>query len=176
MNETLPPQKEKELASESFMILCSNFELDIEYEQTMKIPVVPFVDERRCAGTVEFSANAETEPPSLVGDAQLQLSGSGSAPECTWMHSGTVDVSVGGEMLIEGEDEPRLMVEMDDTFNQSTTVYCDGAYTFPQAPVTIPPEHEFPYEDGYSLEWEVGVPGMPVVGSAVWTLHIPCVE
>jgi hypothetical protein len=176
LNETVPPLKEKKLASETFEIICSNFELDIEYNQTMRIPAVPFVDERQCSGTVEFSANTETEPPSLIGDAQLQLSGSGSAPECTWTHSGTVDVFVGGEMLIEGEEEPRLMVELEDTFNQSTTVYCEGTYQFPQAPVTIPPEHEFPYEDGYMLEWEVGAPGLPVEGSATWTLHIPCVE
>ncbi|MGB2895768.1 MAG: hypothetical protein WBB65_06340 [Anaerolineales bacterium] len=152
--------------------LCAQLELEIDYWQVVSVRDV--LDERTLKGTIPFEIDFTQEPAILSGGAVLSLGGQGSAPECTWTNSGTVEATLSGTMDKVDDGRDRLIVELDNEFNSETTFHCEGGTNIAQIPQMIPSETELMYEDGYSIEWDIGVPGLPVEGHAIWTLNFVC--
>ncbi len=131
-------------------------------------------DERTLKGAIPFNIDFTQEPAILSGSAVLPLGGQGSAPGCTWTNTGIVDAALSGTM-VEGDDvSDMLIVELDNEFKVETIFHCEGGGNITQIPVMVPSETELVYEDGYSIEWDVGVSGLPVEGHSRWTLNFLC--
>lgn len=152
--------------------LCAQLELEIDYWQVVRVRDV--TDERTMNGTIPFNIDFTQEPATLSGSAVLSLGGQGSAPECIWTNTGTVDSVLSGTMIDGDDGRDRLIVELDDEFNVETIIHCEGGMNIAQMPQMVPSETELVYEDGFSIEWAVGVPGLPVEGQVSWTLNFLC--
>jgi hypothetical protein len=152
--------------------LCAQLELEIDYWQVVRVRDV--TDERTMNGTIPFNIDFTQEPATLSGEVVLSLGGQGSAPECTWTNTGTVDSVLSGTMIDGDDGRDRLIVELDDEFNVETIFHCEGGMNIAQMPQMVPSETELVYEDGFSIEWAVGVPGLPVEGQVSWTLNFLC--
>jgi len=152
--------------------LCAQLELEIEYWQIVSVRDV--TDERTLKGTIPFDIDFTQEPATLSGEAILMLGGQGSAPECTWTNTGTVDAELSGTVVKVDDGRDRLIVELEDEFNSETIFHCEGGTNIAQIPQMIPSETELVYEDGYAIEWDIGVPGLPVEGQASWTINFLC--
>ncbi len=152
--------------------LCAQLELEFDYWQVVRVRDV--TDERTLKGTIPFDIDFTQEPAILSGGAELSLGGQGSAPDCTWTNTGTVDATLSGTMEKVNDGRDRLIVELDNEFNSETIFHCEGGTNIAQIPQMIPSETELVYEDGYSIEWDIGVPGLPVEGQASWTLNFVC--
>ncbi len=152
--------------------LCAQLELEIDYWQVVRVESM--TDERTLKGAIPFNIDFTQEPAILSGSAVLPLGGQGSAPGCTWTNTGIVDAALSGTM-VEGDDgSDMLIVELDNEFKVETIFHCEGGGNITQIPVMVPSETELVYEDGYSIEWDVGVSGLPVEGHSRWTLNFLC--
>ena len=152
--------------------LCAQLELEIDYWQVVSVRDV--TDERTLKGAIPFNIDFTQEPATLSGDAILTLGGQGSAPECNWTNAGTVNAALSGTMVEGGNGSDMLIVELDTEFKVETIFHCEGGGNVAQIPLMIPTETELVYEDGYSIEWDVGVSGLPVEGHSRWTLKFLC--
>lgn len=152
--------------------LCAQLELEIDYWQVVHVRDV--MDERTLKGAIPFNIDFTQEPATLSGDAILTLGGQGSAPECTWTNAGIVDAALSGTMVEGGNGSDMLIVELDSEFKVETIFHCEGGGNVAQIPLMVPSEIELVYKDGYSIEWDVGVTGLPVEGHARWTLNFLC--
>ena len=154
--------------------LCAQLELEIDYWQVVSVRDV--TDERTLKGAIPFNIDFTQEPATLSGDAILTLGGQGSAPECTWTNAGIVDAALSGTMVEGGNGSDMLIVELDNEFKVETIFHCEGGGNVAQIPLMVPSETELVYEDGYSIDWDVGVSGLPVEGHSRWTLNFLCPE
>jgi hypothetical protein len=154
--------------------LCAQLELEIDYWQVVHVRDV--MDERSLKGAIPFNIDFTQEPATLSGDAILTLGGQGSAPECTWTNAGIVDVALSGTMVEGSNVSDMLIVELDSEFKVETIFHCEEGGNVAQIPLMVPSETELVYEDGYSIEWDVGVSGLPVEGHSRWTLNFLCPE
>ncbi len=152
--------------------LCAQLELEIDYWQMMRVDVV--TDERTLKGTIPFNIDFTQDPAILSGSAVLPLGGQGSAPECTWTNTGTVDAALSGTMVDVEDGRDKLIVGLDNEFNVETIIHCEGGMNITQMPVMVPSETELEYKDGYSIEWDIGLSGVPVEGHSRWTLNFLC--
>jgi hypothetical protein len=152
--------------------LCGQLELEIDYWQV--VHVLNLTDERILTGAIPFNIDFTQEPAILSGSEVLSLGGQGSAPGCTWTNTGTVDAVLSGTMVEGDDDSDMLIVSLDNEFKVETIFHCEGGGNIAQMPLTVPSETELVYEDGYSIEWDVGVTGLPVEGHARWTLNFLC--
>lgn len=161
---------ENEIAKKEFEILC-DMELEFNYWQVADVEGMH--DEQGYTGRVPFSVNFDTDPPTLEGEGDIAISGSGGAGDCQWSHQGVIDVTISGQMEYEGAGEPRLYIteEMVSKWHtiEGNIEGCMGGQLFP---ITLSPyEHDFPLEDEHSIEWDFDM--LMVKGEASRTLHVP---
>jgi hypothetical protein len=158
---------------------CTDYELEIDYCQLMEIEAGPLRDEISYSGSIPFSADLSTDPVALRGGARFDVRGEGSAGECTWVHTGTTDVTLSGSLVTDASGERKLQIHLDIRWEEHEVVGTSGECTGLilgglQAPVDTAAERELPYEDGYTVSWPVAFEGAPLTGESSWTLHILC--
>jgi hypothetical protein len=149
-------------------ILC-DMELEFTYWQVANFEGMH--DEQGYTGRVPFSVNYDNKPPSLEGEGEIVITGSGGAGDCLWTHQGVIDVTLSGYMERDGSAEPRLYIT-EELVSQWHTIegnICGGGQLFP---ITLTPtELEYPLEDEFTIEWDVDM--MMVKGKASRILHVP---
>jgi hypothetical protein len=158
------------IAESKFEILC-DMELEYKYWQVANFESVH--DESGYTGRVPFSVNYDDKPPSLEGEGEIEITGSGGAGDCQWIHQGVISVTISGHMEYDGSGEPILHI-IDDTVFKWHTIEgniegCGGGQLFP---ITLPSiDLEFPLEDGHKIEWDFAM--LSVTGESSVTLHVP---
>lgn len=161
---------DSEIAKGTFELLC---DMELEYDYWQVANFEGMHDESGYTGRVPFSVNYDNDPPTLEGDGEIEISGSGGAGDCQWIHQGVISVTISGHMEYDGSGEPTLHI-IDDTVFKSHTLEgniggCGGGQLFP---ITLPSiDLEFPLEDGHKIEWDVNMLG--VTGQSSVTLHVP---
>jgi hypothetical protein len=85
-----------------------------------------------------------------------------------------VDAALSGTMVEVDDGQDKLIVGLDNEFNVETIIHCEGGMNIAQMPVMVPSETELEYENGYSIEWDIGLTGVPVEGHSRWTLNFLC--
>lgn len=163
-----PP--EKKIAESKFEILC-DMELEFTYWQVADFEGLH--DEQGYTGRVSFSVDYGVNPPTLEGEGEIEITGSGGAGDCKWTHRGVIDVTLSGHMEREGSAEPRLIIteEMVSKWHtiEGNVEGCMGGQLFP---ITLTPtEHDFPLEDEHTIEWDFNM--LMVKGEASRILHVP---
>jgi len=167
--DTIGPP-ENEIANGTFELLC---DMELEYDYWQVANFESMHDECGYNGRVPFSVNYDNDPPTLEGDGEIEISGSGGAGNCQWIHQGVISVTISGHMEYDGSGEPTLHI-IDETVFKSHTIEgniegCGGGQLFP---ITLPSiDLEFPLEDGHKIEWDFNMLG--VTGQSSVTLHVP---
>jgi hypothetical protein len=168
-----PGLPEREIANETFEILCDTFELEFAQSLHQSVPGALeqdiFYD-----GTVKVKIDDQQTPPHLEGKGKLTISGTGVAGDCQLTHSGGGTITVTGT-LEEREELPPLLkfLAQMNVENHSIDNSCAEEGGGIVMPVQLQDaDIELDYVDGEVYEWEYTQP--TVSGSSSWTLQLPC--
>lgn len=158
-----------EIAKDKFEILC---DMELEYNYWQVANFEGMHDESGYTGRVPFSVNYDDDPPSLEGEGEIEITGSGGAGYCQWIHQGVISVTISGHMEYDGSGEPILHIIDDTVFKWHTITGPDGCGGGQLFPITLPSiDLEFPLEDGHKIEWDFDM--LMVTGESSVTLHVP---
>lgn len=170
MKEDTRGMPDSEIVNGKFELLC-DMELEFTYWQVADVQGMH--DEQGYTGRIPFSVDYSADPPTLEGEGEIKISGSGGGGDCQWIYQGVISVTLSGHMENEGSGEPRLYIteEMVSKWHtlKGNIEGCMGGQLFP---ITLSPyEHDFPIEDEHTIEWDFDM--LMVKGEASRTLHVP---
>lgn len=155
--------------------LCSNLELEIEFQQIQSVQVgeIPLENVISASGRVPLSVDLGVHLPKVSGEGELPISGGGHLGECAFQNSGVLAYRFEGEIVPDPDGYPELYLGGQRAMNVTASMPCGGGGATPFEDMG---EQVLRYEEGQAVEWSWAVPAAGVEGNSKWVLHILCEE
>mgnify|MGYP005841083457 FL=1 len=171
---TLTPTSPAALALPSLtpVPVCNRLEIEIEYHQVQKAPMLEaeFIAE----GRIPLTLDSNHKPPKVQGSGSTEVGGGGQAGECVFQYSGTMQYQMEGTLLLDRQPPLLRLSGRRDTPNLDVVPVsgiCGGGLLRPIIGEEIGTV-ELPFQDGSELRWNFQFP--TIEGESTWRLYLLC--